>query len=142
VGEGRFDPAGTLTREPAAAMLSRAAKVVGFAGTNPASVPFADAGRISAWATEGVHFVASAGVMQGTGGNEFSPQGLYTRQQAYITMYRLLRAVKTGGEQAEMTAAQIYEAYSGSICLVTTYHQKGTQLSLGSGFAVDGRARS
>lgn len=137
VGEGRFDPAGTLTREQAAAMLSRAAKVVGFAGTNPTSAPFADAGRISAWATEGVHFVASAGVMQGTGGNEFSPQGLYTRQQAYITMYRLLRAVKTGGEQAEMTAAQIYEAYSGSICLVTTYHQKGTQLSLGSGFAVD-----
>lgn len=139
VGGGSFAPASPLTREQAAAMLVRMARVVGFADSGTPSA-FADRSALSSWAVEGVNFVSSYKVMNGMGGNYFSPQSTYTRQQAYITMYRLLLAVK--GQQimtgsAEMTAAQIYEKYSPSVCLVTVYDRDGIAAGSGSGFAID-----
>jgi|GEM_PF-5648366 len=89
VGEGRFDPAATLTREQAAVMLSRLANALG-RPFDRAVIGFADCAEISSWAISGVEGVVSAGIMSGVGENRFAPQYLYTREQAIVTIVRVL----------------------------------------------------
>ena len=86
--EGVFDPDGSITRQEAAAMLTRAAKVFGMDTAAKASA-FADAGKIAAYAKESVDFVFEIGVMNGTGNDNFSPAGTYTREQSIMTVLRL-----------------------------------------------------
>lgn len=93
VGNGRFDPDGTLTREQAATMLARLAGAMGkplAAGTSG----FADDGSISSWALGSVGQMKSSGIMSGVGGNKFDPKGSYTREQSIITVLRLYNIVK------------------------------------------------
>lgn len=93
VGNGRFDPDGTLTREQAATMLARLADAMGkplAAGTSS----FADNGSIASWALGSVGQMKSSGVMSGVGGNKFDPKGSYTREQSIITALRLYNIVK------------------------------------------------
>lgn len=92
VGDGIFDPNGQLTREQAAAILVRLADAMG--RPLPEAAPsFADNASIAAWAADAVGRVQAAGVMDGTGGNQFSPQASYTREQSILTAYRLFEAV-------------------------------------------------
>jgi hypothetical protein len=83
-----FDPNGLLTREQAATMLSRLANALNtpFAGSNPT---FNDNSAISSWAYEAVGQMQASGVMGGTGSNNFSPKGRYTREQSVVTMLRM-----------------------------------------------------
>lgn len=84
VGDKLFDPYAKITREAAAVMLTRAAKVLGFETSgNVSTEP-----GISAWAAEGVGFVTSNGIMNGTG-TGFDPQGKFTKEQAIATFVRL-----------------------------------------------------
>ena len=88
VGDGNFNPNGTLTREQAAVMLARLANVIG--QPLPTSAPtFADNNNISAWAVDSVGQIQAADVMGGVGDNQFAPSGEYTREQSIITMLRL-----------------------------------------------------
>nr|WP_269438289.1 S-layer homology domain-containing protein [Phosphitispora fastidiosa] len=100
VGNNRFNPTGTITRQDAAVMLQRTAKVLDF--TEPPGDPkvFSDSGNFSDYAVEAIDFVSTAAdketgnsVMAGTGNDNFSPFSPYTRQQAYITVLRLFLAV-------------------------------------------------
>lgn len=93
VGNDRFDPSGTLTREQAATMLVRLAEA---AGTPlPQSVTsFADKDQIADWARSAVGQAQAAGIMGGTGNNQFSPAATYTREQSIITISRLFDVVK------------------------------------------------
>ena len=87
-GDGTFAPDGTLTREQAAAMLSRLAMVLGRslpAGT----AAFTDSAAISSWAADAVGQMQESGVMGGTGDGAFTPQGAYTREQSILTILRL-----------------------------------------------------
>lgn len=93
VGNGKFDPNGTLTREQAAAMLARLAEAVGKPLTAQAPT-FADSASISAWASGAVGQVQGSGVMSGVGGNNFAPQDSYTREQSISTMLRLYELMK------------------------------------------------
>lgn len=92
-GEGKFNPNGNLTREQAAAMLSRLANVLGkpLSGQAPA---FADNASISPYAVEAVGQVQAVGIMGGVGNNTFAPGGSYTREQSIITIVRLYDLVK------------------------------------------------
>ncbi len=99
VGNNRFNPTGTITRQDAAVMLQRTAKVLDF--TEPPGVPkvFSDGGNFSDYAVEAIDFVSTAAdketgnsVMVGTGNDNFSPFSPYTRQQAYITVLRLFKS--------------------------------------------------
>ena len=92
VGNNRFAPNSTITRQEAAAMLSRAAGVFDFTAHNGQPIRFADEGAIASWAKSPVNFVSANGVMDGTGNNMFSPNGNYTREQAILTMLRLFKA--------------------------------------------------
>lgn len=94
VGNGLFRPDSDITREEAAVMLWRLAQLLGGLQPNLTQTPFADQGQISSWALDAVSTVSaceSGGVklMNGTGSNQFSPKGTYTREQSFITMLRL-----------------------------------------------------
>ncbi|PYI51017.1 S-layer homology domain-containing protein [Paenibacillus flagellatus] len=97
---GLFDPYGDITRQEAAVMLSRTAQALGLGEAGAAAASFADDGDVAAWAKAAVLFVASvkdktngAAVMGSIGDNAFDPAGRYTRQQAFITIKRLLNAL-------------------------------------------------
>jgi len=121
VGDNRFDPSGDLTREQAAAMLTRTHKKTVFPGwtlaqdqnfslkfTQPAK--FADDSRISAYARESVYFMAANGILNGLGENKFVPSGsaavngttVYgnaTREQAVIIAARMALNLDTSPQQ-------------------------------------------
>ena len=89
VGNNKFSPNNSLTREQAAKILMGAAKTIGLSG-NASAVSWADASQISSWAVEGINYVVGAGIMNGTGENRFGPQGMFTREQAIVTVYRMI----------------------------------------------------
>ena len=94
-GDGIFSfrPHNSITRQEAAVLLWRAARILGMdTESAPPVSGFADRARIASWAATQVDFVYSVGVMQGSGGS-FDPLGSYTRQQSYMTAYRLLAAL-------------------------------------------------
>lgn len=92
-GNGVFDPYATITRQEAAAFLMRSAKVLGMDTSKVESASFADGDKVGVWFTDAVNFVYQINVMSGTGSNNFSPLGTYTREQSYIAIYRLFQAV-------------------------------------------------
>lgn len=92
VGDGKFNPNGLITRQEAAVMLQRTAKALGSDITGIAT-NFDDKNKIASWANEGVSYVFAKDIMSGTGNNQFSPLGMYTRQQAYVTILRIYNAL-------------------------------------------------
>ena len=92
-GDKRFTPYGYISRQDAAALLMRAAKLVG-GDVKVEAMTFADGSQIAGYAKDAVQYVASLKIMNGTGNDNFSPSGSYTREQAYVTICRLFEAVK------------------------------------------------
>lgn len=96
-GNGKFAPDDLITREEAAVMLYRTAKKMRYYdGWNIKKSSFSDQNQIANWAKEAVDFVSSAidnvsknHIMGGVGNNAFNPNGIYTREQAFITFGRL-----------------------------------------------------
>jgi alpha-tubulin suppressor-like RCC1 family protein len=87
-----FDPYNKLTREQAAKVLSATARAIGQDIT--ANTPnYADVNDIADWAKPYTGYVYNISVMKGVGGNKFDPESGYQRQQAYMTMYRLFKAI-------------------------------------------------
>jgi|GEM_PF-418207 len=118
VGGGNFAPDNTLTREQAAVMLARLANVMG-QPIPPSAPTFADNAQISSWAVDAVGQMQAAGIMGGTGNNQFTPRGDYTREQSIVTMLRLLSEVESVPEPtptptpaptpAPISAAELFE---------------------------------
>ena len=98
-----FDPNGLLTRQEAATILRRTAQALGV-DASFAATSYQDNSLISDWASEGVGYVTSKGVMSGVGDNSFDPLGNYTYQQAYLTVYRMLKAME--GQKADSGASE------------------------------------
>ncbi len=86
--DGTYRPDGLVTRAEAAKMLTVTAQLAGLQ-TSTSPLAFADSGSVAVWARDYVAFVSAAGIMNGVGGNRFDPFGLYTREQAYLTMNRI-----------------------------------------------------
>ena len=100
MGNGKFAPDSSISRQQAATMLARLANVIEFR-PNASEVSFADASAIAGWAQDGVAFISacqdptnSKRVMGGTGNGKFSPVGNYTREQSVMTLIRLYHAAK------------------------------------------------
>lgn len=92
-GNGIFDPYASITRQEAAAMLTRVAQVLGADTANAPSADFSDGTSVASYFVNAVNFVYQNNIMGGTGDNSFTPLGTYTREQSYITVYRLVQAV-------------------------------------------------
>ncbi len=97
-GNGIFDPDSGITRQEAAVMLTRAARVLEIPMGTPRT--FADMQDAADWAASGILYVSSlvtpavgdtAGkaVMGGVSETKFQPLGQYTLEQAILTMVRL-----------------------------------------------------
>ena len=87
VGNNMFEPEAFLSREQAATMLARLSDAV--EKPFPAKeASFADNSSINSWAIEAVGRVQTAEIMNGIGGNMFSPKGAYTREQSIVTIMR------------------------------------------------------
>ena len=92
-GSGIFDPYSVITRQEAAALLTSSAKVLGMNTTPAQQTAFADNGDVAVYFRNAVSFVYQINVMSGTGNDKFSPLGTYTREQSFITVYRLFQAI-------------------------------------------------
>ena len=98
VGNDMFNPAGTLTREQAAVLISRLAYALGY-GLPAAASAFADNASIADWALESAGQVQAAEIMGGVGENRFDPHGSFTREQSIVTMMRLYDFIEAGVPQ-------------------------------------------
>ena len=86
--DGRFNPDGRISRQEAAAILMRTAKVLGVESTAKVNT-FSDKAQAGEWAHPAIAFVSDKGIMQGVGDNCFVPKGGYTREQSIVTIMRL-----------------------------------------------------
>ena len=98
--DGTFRPNNTITRQEAATILMRLAKLCGMTAPNAQSVSFTETPTLPAWALDGVNFVSACvdptngkRVMGGTGNGRFSPAASYTREQSMMTAIRLYHAI-------------------------------------------------
>ena len=105
--DGTFKPYQEITRQEAAAMLMRTARVL--KNSEPLEkigTQFTDCGDCADWAMEGIKYVYNTDIMKGTnesyqstsvtGGYynvQFSPYDTYTREQAMVTFYRLYNKI-------------------------------------------------
>ena len=90
VGDNRFDPYSSLTREQAAAISSRLTEIIlAYPMQTASPVIFDDAYQISEWAACAVEKMQTMGIMSGVGENRFAPQATFTREQSIVTMLRI-----------------------------------------------------
>ena len=98
VGNGKYAPKATLTREQAATMLTR----VWQSWKDTTDLPywklddFADHRAISDWAADGVYFMNANNVIRGTGERKFSPRATATREQALLIALRMVKKFGRG----------------------------------------------
>lgn len=109
--ETTFDPYGAITRQEAAAMLSRTYRV--YDGTPSAAtattVSYTDYGEIADWARESVALVSNLGVMNGVEGGRFNPAGTYTIEQCISTFVRLYETAPVSAKLGNITPLRSYE---------------------------------
>ncbi|MBQ9459750.1 MAG: WG repeat-containing protein [Oscillospiraceae bacterium] len=94
-GDRVFDPCSNVSRQEAAAFLQRAARVLGIDTENAPDAGFTDGDQVAPYFIDAVNFVYHRHVMNGTDGGAFSPHGEYTREQSFMTAYRLLLALES-----------------------------------------------
>lgn len=89
VGEGKFAPDNLVTREQAAAMLSRVYTELG--GTIPEveATSFKDDNFVSAFAKDAVAFMSDKEIVNGVGGNRFDPRGNASIEQSMVIALRM-----------------------------------------------------
>ncbi|RYD06068.1 hypothetical protein N752_05945 [Desulforamulus aquiferis] len=91
IGDKKFAPDQSITREQMAIIMQNYAKVIGLTlpkvhGENT----FADSAKISAYAKDAVKQMQMAGVLSGKNGNLFDPQGTATRAEASAVLRRFV----------------------------------------------------
>lgn len=111
VGDSRFAPDDNVTREQAAAILLRYARLIGKGpgGEATGGCDFADRDKISDWALEGTVWCSMMGVITGKPGDNgmlFDPQQNATRAQLAAMLHRFSDNVvnSTAGNQPATTS--------------------------------------
>lgn len=94
ITDDTFAPDSLVTREQAAAMLSRVYTKLG--GELPAveATTFNDDGSVSDWARDAVAFMSDKGIVSGMGDNCFDPQGSASIEQALSIALRMFKNLK------------------------------------------------
>ncbi|HVR33238.1 MAG TPA: S-layer homology domain-containing protein [Acidimicrobiia bacterium] len=88
VGDGRYNPQGTVTRWQMALFLTRTAPLLGVPVPS-AQPPFTDLDGLSADTVAAIGSLAAMGVTSGTAATEFSPNQPVTRWQMALFLMRL-----------------------------------------------------
>ncbi len=92
VSETSFAPNNYISRQDAAALIMRAAKLIK-GDVAISDTAFSDNGAIADYAKQAVSYVTTLKIMNGVGENKFDPTATYTREQAYITILRLFKSI-------------------------------------------------
>ncbi|MGI6028053.1 MAG: WG repeat-containing protein [Candidatus Heteroscillospira sp.] len=99
-GNGIFDPYATITRQDAATLVLRAAVAIKADAMDvwgdkiaAANIEFNDGAAFAPYAQEAIEVMAALDVMKGVGNNSFAPTATYTRQQSFMTAYRLMTQI-------------------------------------------------
>ena len=89
VGQGRFEPNRTITREEMAVMLMKflASQNKSYAATGYTN--FSDGGSIAGWAKDSVDKMTRQGLLSGMGNGEFAPKANFSRAQAAQVLYTI-----------------------------------------------------
>lgn len=105
-GDGTFDPNAYITRQEAAVMLTNMADVMGIGGYDKtAKLNFVDKSYFADWASTAIDRVCRIkdedgnAVMSGTGSGKFSPWWGYSREQAIVTMSRLVNCTRQPSDE-------------------------------------------
>ncbi len=94
MGNGKYEPKSTLTREAAATMLTRLyLKLTDKELVNSNSLAFKDDHKIHDWAKKSVYYMSEKELLKGVGANEFHPQGLISREQALAIAVRMAKEI-------------------------------------------------
>lgn len=88
-GDGKFGVGLNITRQDAAVILYRAAKL-----SAKGELSFTDSADIADYAKDAVKTLGNMEVISGTGDGSFAPKATCTRAQAAVMIYRLLAAIK------------------------------------------------
>lgn len=91
MGEGKFAPDQSITREQMAVIMNNYAKVMGVVLPKVHDEnTFADSAKIGTWARTAVENVLRAGIISGRSGNVFDPQDMATRAEVSVVMKRFM----------------------------------------------------
>ncbi len=97
VGNNKFAPDQSITREQMAVIMSSYAKIIGLTlQENNAENTFADSDKISAYAKDAVKQMQMSGIISGKNGNLFDPQGTATRAEVSAVLHRFVELVISG----------------------------------------------
>ena len=111
---GRYNPDGTLSRAQSAVVLHRLLALLGRSEANAAPMWFSDGYTIPAWARESVKFISGRttaegkAVMSGVWGT-FDPGGVYSVEQAVISLNRCRQSAEVEGTYASWRDAPGYD---------------------------------
>ncbi|MCD7778179.1 MAG: S-layer homology domain-containing protein [Clostridiales bacterium] len=92
--ETEFSPARGITRQEAAVMINNLAGLLGLSPNSDRQY-FSDSSYFADWESEAICNVSNirnsegTALMTGTEENKFSPWMVYSREQAYVTLWRL-----------------------------------------------------
>lgn len=95
VGEGRFAPKASITRQEIAVMYERLLNALKIHPTVSSDInTFADENDIASWAKSAMQLLNKMNIITGVGANKVAPLGNVTREQALIMSVRLLDLYK------------------------------------------------
>ncbi len=94
ITDDTFAPDSLVTREQAAAMLSRVYTKLGGEIPQVTATSFTDDGGISSYAKSSVAFMAEKGIVSGKGENRFDPGGSASVQEALSIALRMFKNLK------------------------------------------------
>ena len=94
ITDDTFAPGSLVTREQAAAMLSRVYTKLGGEIPQVTATSFTDDGGISSYAKSSVAFMAEKGIVSGKGENRFDPSGSASVQEALSIALRMYKSLK------------------------------------------------
>ena len=99
-----FAPNDFITREEAATILYRMAKImgIGLGVMRPEVVYYWDEDKASDWALDAIKYMRNIRVMDGVNGYEFYPKDTYTVEQAIATMIRLFEKKENQYDDSEL----------------------------------------
>ena len=108
VGDGKFDPNGSLTRAMLVTILYRAEDEPGVAGER---IPFADVPD-GQWYTDAIIWAAGEGIVNGVSETSFAPNMPITREQIAAILYRYAGEPSFSGSLSAFSDAQSVSAYA------------------------------
>ena len=106
--DGNFLPDGALSRAEAATIINNLLLKINMRPARFPDAGFADIGDVD-WAKYAINIVAYLNVMNGTGGDTFSPHDYYSREQAVLTLNNLwssLEDIRFGVRNRDITEFQ------------------------------------